>query len=336
MRIKAVGAITIICLLVSVWFCQAADNVKADVTEPDSGLHVYLPREVTIDNDAPKLAQVVILRGQEALVAAAESIAVGRISVPGQEIIVDRPMLLGRLACNGIPSSTVTLTGAEKVTVKRQHRIIGGSEFVELAGSLLEKNLPNGSIYQYKPIRVPKDLVVAGAFKDVKLTPRLVKSAEINRVRVRITASSGHKEIGVREVTFRLKYNCHKLVTQLDIEQGQVISPENTRIEKVIADYPEPANWAVPYGLVAKRRLPANTIIRPNMVGPAKSQLVVKRNQNVVIRIDTPALLITANGKALQNGTAGEYIKVKMQISNESQRVIIAKVNEDGTLEPVL
>jgi flagella basal body P-ring formation protein FlgA len=41
---------------------------------------------------------------------------------------------------------------------------------------------------------------------------------------------------------------------------------------------------------------------------------------------------VTATGKAMEKGRLGECIKVK---NIDSQRVILAKVNEDGTVEPV-
>jgi flagella basal body P-ring formation protein FlgA len=53
----------------------------------------------------------------------------------------------------------------------------------------------------------------------------------------------------------------------------------------------------------------------------------------VVIRIEKPGFLITAVGKAMQDGKAGEYIKVR---NADSQRIILARINADGSVEPVL
>jgi flagella basal body P-ring formation protein FlgA len=59
---------------------------------------------------------------------------------------------------------------------------------------------------------------------------------------------------------------------------------------------------------------------------------MLERNQTVIIRIDKPGLAVTAMGKSMQQGKLGELIKVK---NIDSQRVILARVNEDGTVEPV-
>jgi len=325
MRNRTISIILAIFLLVSA-------NSKADAEQTDSALQIYLPREITIEGDVPNLGQVAIIRGEECLTAKARRVTLGRISAPGQKIIVDRSIVLSRLACSGIPVSEVVLTGAERITVTQQHQIIKGDEFVEKALAFLKKNPPEASICQWNPIRAPKDLILPGISKDIRTSLCLVRSSIRNQAKVRIAVFSNDNEIGVREVTFRLKYNCRKLVAQVDIPPGAVISPENVNIEKAVSNYPEPANWAVPYGFVAKRRLPANIVIRPGMVGPVKPKVLLKRNQNVVIKIDRLGLLITAIGKAMQDGRIGEYIKVR---NVDSHRIILAKVSEDGSVEPV-
>lgn len=334
------------------------DSQKDSVGHPQGGvpLQIYLPREVTIEDNNLTLGQVSIIRGEDSLVAKASDISLGQFSVPGQRIVVDRLTALSRLACNGIPASKVTLTGAEKVTVKRQHQVIKGSEFVELASSFLKKNLPADSVCQLDPVDIPKDMILAGLIKNVRLSPRLVQGGSRNQARVQITVFSDGKEVGVCEVTFRLKYNRRTIVTLVEIPAGEVISPENVKIENIVSNYPEPANFSsllfypqgdgtqngVPaerrpaenltYGLIARRRLPANTVISPDMIGPAGPVAVVQCNETVVIQIKRPGILITALGKAMQKGKAGEYIKVR---NLDSQRIILAKVGEDGAVEPI-
>jgi flagella basal body P-ring formation protein FlgA len=319
--------------IILAFFLLVSANSKADAEQTDSALQIYLPREITIEGDVPNLGQVAIIRGEECLTAKAGQVTLGHISAPGQKIIVDRSIVLSRLACSGIPASEVTLAGAEKITVTQQCQIIKGNEFVEKALAFLKKNPPDASICQWNPIQAPKDLILSEIGNDIRLSVSLVRSGIRNQAKVRIAVFSNDKEIGVREITFRLKYNCHKLVTQVDIPPGAVISPENIKIEKAVSNYPEPANWTVPYGFVAKRRLPANIVIRPDMVGPVKPKILLKRNQNVVIKVDRLGLLITATGKTLQEGKVGEYIKVR---NVDSHQIILAKVNEDGTVEPVL
>ena len=314
-------------------FCQAYAQNKVDSLEKDFDLKIYLPREVTVKDSSLSLGQVSIIRGDASLGVKAGKIELGRISVPGQKIVLDRSTLLSRLACNGIPISRVKLTGAEKITVKQLYKTVSGDQFVSLASSFLKGNSSGGSACRWDPIHIPKDFAVPGPAKDITFSPRLARSTVKNQAKVEIALLSGGKNICAREVAFTLRYGCRRAVAKADIAAGQIISQENVKIEEELSNYPEPAGWKSPFGLVARCRLPANAAIRPQMVGPVKAPIIVKRNQNVVIRIESPGFLITAAGTAMQDGKAGEHVKVR---NADSQRVIIAKINSDGSVEPVL
>jgi len=321
---KIVNTILIMCLLLSL-------NSNADNTAKESSLQIYLPREITIKDKLLSLGQVGIIRGPETLVAKASKITLGQISTPGQKIIIDRKIVLSRLACNGIPLSKITLTGAKTVTIKQQERTISSDELIKLANSFLEKNPPGISVCGFNPIRMPQDFIITGTGEDISFSPRLVSSTAKNQVTVEIAIHSGGEKIGMSEIIYRLKYNYRQAVTKIDIPTGAVISPDNVKIEKTISNYPEPVDWKPPYGLIAKRQIPAKTLLNPNMLGPVKSPIITKRNQKVVIRIDMPGFLITAFGKAMQEGRAGDYIKVR---NIDSQRIILAMINEDGSVKP--
>ena len=56
--------------------------------------------------------------------------------------------------------------------------------------------------------------------------------------------------------------------------------------------------------------------------------------QTVVALHPKSGLLLETFGKARQKGRAGDYIEVEVKITNATRR-IMAKVNEDGTVEPV-
>jgi len=316
----------IVCLVVSP--CGSAGNESQE-----DSLRIHLPREIAVDSNVPSLGQIGIIHGEASLAARAGEIAMGRIAAPGQQITIDRLTVLSRLASNGIPASKVKLTGAEEIKVRQQGQTIIADEFVGLARLFLERNPPARSICESELMRGPVDLILEGSRQDVKLSPRLLRSSAPNQVRIQIAVVSGGKEIASREVGFRLKFNCHKVVTLVEIPAGGVVSPENVKVEKTVSSYPEPADWSTPYGLVARRRLPANTVLGSNMIGPVEPAIVVKRNQNVIIRIAAGGLVVTAMGQTVEEGSAGEYVRVR---NVDSQRIILARVNEDGTVEPVL
>ena len=144
---------------------------------------------------------------------------------------------------------------------------------------------------------------------------------------------SGGREMGVRRITFRHKYNTRKIVTLADIKAGDAISKENVKVEKIVSDYPKAASFSAPYGLIAKRNISRGGSILPNMVGPPRPAILVKRNQSVIIRIEAGGLTITTTGKMVDEGAVGDIVRVR---NVDSLRVITAKVNEDGTVAPIM
>ncbi len=321
------------CVLIFwLFFCLGPKQGLANELPKDSGLQIYLPREVTIKDSILKLGNIGVVRGPQALVAKANDVMLGRLSVPGQEIVVEKNVILGRLAACGIPASQVTLQGAEKIAVRQRHNIIGTDEFVKMAETFLQENLAGDSISGWSPTRKPKDLVISNPGKNIGFSSELIQKGVKNQVAVKVTVFSDNKKIATRDVTFTLKYHSRSVVATADIPAGTMIDSENVKIEKSTSNLPEPTDWKPPYGLVAKRKLSAETVIRPHMLGKAKSPVVIKRNQNVVIRIEKPGFMITALGKAMQDGKVGEYIKIR---NIDSQRIIVAKINGDSTVEPV-
>jgi len=312
-----------------------AEPACGEPAEPEAPqadtIHIYLPREVTVDGNVPDLGHVGVMRGNEQLVARAAKITLGKLALPGQTIVIDRPVLLSRLASNGIPASKVQLAGAEKVIVKQKGDTISTAQIVQFAREFLAKSLPAQTIAQIEVLHAPDDLVLIGA--GPKLCPRLVKTPVQGQARVEVDVLVDGRLVGSRQVQFRLKFNCRRATTLTDIPAGTAITPQNVKLEPGVADSPDPADWASPYGLLAKRPIPADTVIRPNMVAPAQPQVVLRRNQSVLIRIETAGLLVTATGKALEEGKIGDFVKVQ---NVDSQRTIIVKINADGTVSPVL
>jgi flagella basal body P-ring formation protein FlgA len=331
MNIKLIGLAAVL-LMVRADLCQASTDSDEIVSAPQPRLAIYLPRDVSVEDENLTLGKVAVITGEDALVAKANDIELGRFSNSGQIITIDRSLILSRLACSGLPACNPELSGADKVAVKQMSMVIKSSSIVESASSFLANSIKEQSIARWELVRVPADAILPANTQNVELVPRLVSRSTNGQAVTEVSVVAGGKQIETRQVAFRPKYNTRRAVTTADVNEGAAITADNTKIEDVISDMPGPMNWSKPYGLVASRDLPAGTIISSNMVKLPKPPVVIERNQNVVIRIDKGGLLVTATGMATQQGRLGEYIKVK---NIDSQRVIVAKVNEDGTVEPV-
>ena len=319
--------------IIVVLFCQASAKNTTHDPQKNFDLKIYLPRKVKVKDANLSLGQVSVIQGNEALVAKANNVAIGRISVTNQRVVIDRPTVLSRLASNGISSSKVIFTGAEKTTVHRQQRDLSSQDLVALASSFIENHPPGASMSQWTVIGKPKSLVIPETDEEILFSPRLVLNSRKNQAKVEISVLCGGQKVGARDVVFALKYKCRQAVSTAYIAKGAIIGPDNAKIETISSDYPESVHWKSPYGLTAKRPLAANTILRPSMVGSRQMPVVIKRNQSVVIRIEKPGFLITAAGMSLEDGRIGEHVRVR---NVDSKRIILTKINEDGSVEPML
>ncbi len=309
----------------------AADN--SDGSQARVLLQVHLPREVTVEDSLLTLGQISVINGEPALAVVAGGLGLGRLSVPGQKVTLDRPTILSRLASQGIAMETVRMTGAEAIVVRRHQKIINTEEFIEAGRVFLQQHPPGPKVCELIPTTRPKDLILPGRLEDLKLMPRFVRSGSRGYVTVQIAVVADGNKVGTRDIPFRLRYQCRRIVTLKEIPEGAELAPDNVKIETTVSDRPEPAGWKPPYGLVALRALAADMEIRNDMVGSVQAPVVIRRNETVVIRVERPGLLITAMGTALQQARAGEFVKVR---NADSRRVIVCKVNTDGTVEPML
>lgn len=72
---------------------------------------------------------------------------------------------------------------------------------------------------------------------------------------------------------------------------------------------------------------PAGSVIRARDIAAPR---MVLRGSIVTMKIQTPAMLITAQGRALQDGTKGEVVRIK---NMQSMRIIEATVTADGIVQ---
>jgi len=300
--------------------------------EPRQVLQVYLPRDVKVNTVTPMLGQITILSGSENMVAKACSIAMGRVALADQRLVIDRPTILSRLASSGIAASDVKFTGAEKVAVGLENTIIDSERFLQTALSYIKATAEQNHFSSWAVTRYPEDLVLGELKSNIGLKAVQGQIVQPNIIRVTVEVFAGDEKVGRQFVNFRVKYSVRQAVATADISKDSFITAENINIQTLEADKPQTIDLAGLYGMTAKRDIKQDAVITEDMLASPKQQVLVRRNQNVLIKIDYSALTVTAIGKAMDDGKAGELIKVQ---NNDSKRIILAKVNQDGSVEPV-
>ena len=150
-------------------------QIAAAEENPSFNLTINLPAEATIEEENVELGRIAEIKGDEKLAAAAEKIGLGRITLPGQTLSIDRTMILIRLMCtDGLDRCKPEFTGAEKVRVGRQKQTIKGESFVESAQVFLKKSIKDNSIVRWEPTRTQGDLILAGEPTNIELVPNLL------------------------------------------------------------------------------------------------------------------------------------------------------------------
>lgn len=320
---KAQTILTFCFVLLAAAVCQAANDGET--------LRIHLPRQITIDTQTPTLGQIAILRGDEAQVAQAEKITVGRLATADQTLTITPDIVRSRLACSGIDTARVTLTGAEEMIVTRNCRQISGQQFADAAAAFLKDNLPDPSICETKAVRLPNSVLAPGSSDTLTFESHLV-SLRGNQCKVRTTALCDGSAVASCETVFLCGYKTRKIVAAAPIVRGQTLTQDNVTVTDDVAARPQPADWTAPFGQVAKRDFAVGDEIPSHLVAAPQPEVLLKRNQTVTIVINRAGFVASAIGTAMEEGVCGQLVKVK---NIDSQKVIVAKVIDNGTVEPV-
>jgi len=300
-------------------------------------LRVYMPRDIAISDAIITLGEVAIIRSEkQEMIDKAGSLQLGQFSSVGQKIVIDRAMMRSRMACEDIDISKLEITGAKETVVTQKHIFIESAKLVEVAEMVLKDAAKPVSVTSWAPIRVPRDFAINSSSKNIEFQTSIVNSNVPSCTKVQIDIFVDDVKVDTKTVTFRYQFTCRRAVATSVIAAGSTINADNVKIEEYKSTQPQRADWKSPYGLIARRKISANSIIHNGMVATETAEVLIKRNDNVIVRVERPGMKISAIGRALEDGRAGQCVKVRMIISATSQRVIFARIKSDGTLSPIL
>jgi flagella basal body P-ring formation protein FlgA len=316
--------------------CPSAALATSSCSTAPAGqnaLRVYVPRTAEVaEGPILRLGRICVVRCDDAvLLGKAAGVALGRSPWAREKIAVDRRTIVSRLATCGIDAESVTLSGAQAVEVSRDEKTIPAAEIVREADRFLTKHRPGGEAAGWQLARTPAAMTVPGA-DDIRLLARTAKSSPRGYVLVEVAAVSLGRELGVRELLYQVAYTHRQVVATKAIATGEPITRQNAKAVNVSVSRPPPRDQPLAFGMVAARPIEPGTVLRLGVVRPAKPKVVVKRNDVAVMRVRGAGFVITAKGRALQDGRPGDLIRVR---NVDSRRVVVARVEFDGTLEPI-
>jgi len=298
-------------------------------------LTVHLPRDAEAAGPTILLGQAVVMLGPEETVLKAGGVSLGRFASPGQVIRVDRRTILSMLAGAGIDGGQVRFSGSEFVEVRRKTLYVDGQRFAEVARAYIDKELSGSGVVRAEPSAQPQALALSEPNVPVELRAQGGRCQNPGFVQVTVAAYQGDKEVGKRAMSFVVRYGVKRAVAAADIPAGTVLGAEHIRIEEIESNRPQDEGWQNPVGLTARRMLNKGAIIHPGWVGAARSEVLIKRRQRVVLKIDSGLLYITATGEAMDEGRAGDVIRVRRGMRPD-ERIVTGTILDDGTVEPLI
>lgn len=298
-----------------------------------AGLEVYLPRAVQIEGDVIELGQIGLLQGPEELAAVVRKIPLGRFSMPGQQITLDRLTIQSCLASGGISPGTVRLMGAERIVVSRKGQELSGTMLVQMARDYLQSQLAGQDVLIGEPMTTPSVRLIESD-RSCEVVPLMGSDRTPGRRTVILSFRQNGQEVSRTLIPFEVRFRSRQVIAATDIAAGQVISPQAVRVETVETPEPKSVELSEVVGMSARQAIVAGMAIRPQWLQPSKPPVLVQRRQKVVLKIDTGLMLITASGEALEDGAEGQVIRVKRGQRNE-ERIVLGMVMPDGTVKPL-
>jgi flagella basal body P-ring formation protein FlgA len=293
-------------------------------------LEIYLPREIKVEGDGLTLRDISLISARdEALVETARAIKMGRGPWSTEYLLLTRRTILARLASCGIDSDRVVFKGAREVKVLRDERTIAPSTILSAARKHLSALAAGRDDVSFQAVRDPSPIRVPGGSKPT-LRAALRDGGPSGYRIVRVEAMDANESLGGVDVLFRLRYAVRKVVTSEPIAAGETITSRNTRVVKVASTSPEGA-FRPPYGQIAKVDLPSGGEVRDAVVRNPAPTVAVQRNEVVEMRIEGEGFAVRAFGQALQDGTVGEWIKVR---NIDTKRIVAAEVKPGGYVQP--
>ncbi len=311
------------------WMILAALLVAVPAAGQEPLLRVYLPRQITTAASKLSLADVAVVASQDDQASLrAQKIALGRGPHSREGLRIDRALILSRLVAGGFDKSRVRLTGAQAVVVRRREATVSAERIIQAGRRLLAEKVGGED---WKLAAGPKGLTYP-AQSEARLRAQLVETSP-RSVAIEVRVEMGDKILARRTLQFHRPVEVRRLLASRDLPAGTPLTAKNVRFETV-RTFDEPKKYPTePFGQMVNRPVKAGQEITANMLDAIEAKVLVRRNQPVVMKIESASFVIRAAGVAMQDGKAGDLIQVR---NIDSRAVVVARVGFDGTLQPVL
>jgi flagella basal body P-ring formation protein FlgA len=242
-----------------------------------------------------------------------------------------------RLQLAGIDRRAFHLEGADRVVVGPAGPRVTGEDLVAAARDHLLHHLPWPADDVRIEVVQPPQLPALDVRRDDRLrlqaNVRSSGSSMVGRVVVDVAVLVNDQKRAVVPVSLDVHLQQQLAMTSRRSEAGEVLSKENLiperRLVRGVNPYLTFAECAA--GRRAKRAIPAGQLLAPcDVEAEAAGRFLVKQHDLVKLTAKVGAMRVTALGEALQDGGAGQSIRVR---NVDSKNVILGRVVDRSLVE---
>ena len=252
-------------------------------------------------------------------------IAVAHSPQPGKQVVLDYRWLYGIAQRHNVPWRPRTT--ADQVLVTRASQVITIDEIREA----VELALVDRGIERPFTVDLSSENFQIHLALDAKSSIDIT-ALELNSRTQRFVASVTTGAQTAQQRTYRISGKYYPLSTLPvlvePVARGQVIRPDQVEYRDFRSERVPPGAIRDIDAVIGKEVIRAGTPNEPLLFRDLTNPILVRRGALVTIRLVTENMTLTARGKALENGSKGDVIRVVNQSSNKTIQVEVVAENE--------
>ncbi len=245
---------------------------------------------------------------------------------PGGRIVIDQPQLAAIAEEFGVEWQPGYITA--RVIIERKGRLVGRDELLAIFGKALRK--AGAAEDMEVSVTGSANLVVSTEFTG----PPEVESMNYDRASGRFSADLLFQARGVDPVRVPFEGFALEMVTipatTRALNVGTILSPADLELERVRKSATNERTLLTVQdgvGLAVKHMLRSGVPVSIDDLGPAN---LVFHGMPILLRLESPGLVLTTRGEAIDPGALGEHIHV---LNPSSRTIVIARVTGPGAAQ---
>jgi len=250
----------------------------------------------------------------------------------GSSIVLTKEVLNMRLRATGSDFSGIIWKIPDAVTVTTNSQSVSGQALIDKAVVAIEEQIGHSAKredFTITPVGNMQDIIIPGG--NVMLSSTVPYGVRYNTTTsVAVTVTVNGQLFSKVGLNFDVKLYNQVVVVNNQISLGEILTTDNVRYERMEIGRLGPGystNLSKVLGLAARRSLtPGMVVIDSMMTKP----LLIKQGNMVNIAAYMGSMEVIAAGKAMQDGCAGQLIRVQ---NINSARIIFAKVLDESTVQ---